>query len=1002
MLNPMLKWFKKHLFSASQEINIPNNSSKALAFLQFEQAANFKEQGSICLKQGKSSEARLCYEQAMVLTPEDPTIHNQLGNVYHELSLWKEAEKYYRQALSIKPNFVNAMLNLALTLDESGQLSEAESWYRKLISIEPTEALAHYNLSVTLKSLNRLREAQASCQQALKLKPEFSHALIQIATLYHLQGQSAKAETTLRKILENDTQFVQAHWVLASILHQQNRLDEAITAYLKLLKEVPRLQKARDALLVALLSLRRFADAEIVCREINLDTPDNPATLYNLGLTLKEQGKQVEAEIYFKQALTINPNFVEANYNLGLLQVQKKCLRDAELSFEHALKNNPAYLDAYRALSQVQHLLGHHAAAKINLQKAVVLNPDLAQIHFELAILLQELGEVGEAEIALRRAIEIMPAYVAAHGTLGVLLMNQERYPEAEACLQHCLLVNPVEAAAYDNLGLLYYSQERYPEAVNHFKKALEINPELLNAINNLGSTYKRMNRLVEAEKCYNQLIKLNPHSITAHNNLTMVFLSQRNFVKAEASYRQVIALQSNGLADAYIGVANILNERGCVSEALTYMRSAIKADPNYLEAYCSLLFLLCFGDQGSSEEYRTTINTYTKKLTERIKPYTSWENDTLTDSGRKLRIGFVSADFGKHPVGYFLKNVIEHFDYKQMELVAFSNKAHNDSLNTCLRQYFSDWHNIENVSDHAAAKTIHEQCIDILIDLSGHTTGNRLHVFAFKPAPLQISWLGYFATTGVPGIDYVLADHISVPAQHEEYFSEKIWYLPGTRLCLTPPTMQTEMTLAENPLPAIRNGYITFGSFQSIAKLNDFTLDLWSEVLQSLPDAKLRIQSRQLEASEARLHLKERLRQFGIASERVTLHGPSSRDTYLAAHKEIDIILDTFPYAGGTTTCEALWAGVPTLTLTGQTMASRQGASLLSYAGLKTWIAKDKNEFVVLAVEYANNTDQLAQLRLILPDKVLASPIFNAPHFTFQLQEALHGMWSLFRKNRR
>jgi protein O-GlcNAc transferase len=991
----MLNWLKKQFASASQEKKSQAIEARAAESGQPEQAADLKAQGDALLKQGKPLEAQHCYEQAIGIDPKDASTYNQLGDLYYERRDLKVAEAHYRQAVSLQPGFVNALLNLGLTLDESGQLLEAESCYRQIISIKPDEALAHYNLGVTLTSQGRTEDAIASCRQALALKPKFSQAHFQLANLLGTQGDVNNAEKSLRRAIECDPQFIQAHWTLANFLQQQNRLQEAAQSFREILEIAPELDQARDALLSILFSTRQYSEAESIYRKMCLANPEDANTQNNMGVALKEQNKLADAEICFKSAIQLRPVFAEAYSNLGAIQLLKNQLPEAIASYQKAIEIKPASMDTYSALARILMQLKRTEEAKNLLLDAIKQDDNFALAHFDLGLLYEEQGELTKAETEFRKSLELMPGHPIAHGYLGVLLMNQGRYQEAETSLRHCIQVQPNEAAAHDNLGMVFYLQNKYSEAIPHFKQALEINPAIENTWNNLGGTYIRLGQWSEAETCYNKSLHINPDNPLTHINLAKIHLNQKRFSKAEASFRSALKGKPDGFGDAYTILGTILQYTGRHKEALTWFHTALTKDPGFMEAHCHLLFQLCLGSSGAPAEYRAEVLAYQNKLSLSSTPYTTWK--TSSQTGRKLRVGVVSADMGNHPVGYFLENVLKHFDFQEIELVAFSNKTRNDNVNTRLRQYFSSWHSIESIGDSAAAEMIHEQGIDILIDLAGHTAGNRLPVFAWKPAPVQCSWLGYFGSTGAPGMDYVLADYISVPEQHEEYFSERIWHLPETRLCFTPPAMQPNLEVAVNPLPALRNTYITFACFQSVGKLTDFTLELWAQVMQRLPEARLRLQCRELENAETRLVTQERLRQFGIAPERTELHGPSSREAYLAAHKQVDMILDTFPYAGGTTTCEALWMGIPTLTLTGSTMASRQGASLLTYAGLNDWIAKNGDEFVTLAISHASDLNKLSQLRSTLREQVLASPLFDAPRFADNLQDALRGMWAEF-----
>jgi predicted O-linked N-acetylglucosamine transferase (SPINDLY family) len=293
-------------------------------------------------------------------------------------------------------------------------------------------------------------------------------------------------------------------------------------------------------------------------------------------------------------------------------------------------------------------------------------------------------------------------------------------------------------------------------------------------------------------------------------------------------------------------------------------------------------------------------------------------------------------------------------------------------------------------LNDEAAAQLIHADGVHVLLDLSGHTGRNRLPVFAWKPAPVQASWLGYFATTGMAEIDYFLADEIGVPEAQRGHFSETVWYLPGTRLCFTAP----EVDLPVAPLPALKNGYLTFGCFQNLSKVGNEVLTVWGKILSAMPDAKLRWQCKQLGDQAVRAQFIERLRQHGIDPARVTLHGSVTREAYLAAHAEVDVMLDTFPYPGGTTTCEALWMGVPTLTVAGDTLLARQGASLLTAAGLGDWVTTGEEDYISQAAALANDLPKLATLRAGLRGQVRVSPLYDARRFARNFEEALWGMW--------
>ena len=333
----------------------------------------------------------------------------------------------------------------------------------------------------------------------------------------------------------------------------------------------------------------------------------------------------------------------------------------------------------------------------------------------------------------------------------------------------------------------------------------------------------------------------------------------------------------------------------------------------------------------------------------------------------------------------------MSHLPERRIELVAYATDPRQDDLTARIRPHLAHWRSLVGLSDELAARTIRDDGIQVLVDLAGHTANNRLSVFAWRPAPVQVSWLGYFASTGLRSIDYLLADARCVPPEDEGQFVEKIWRLPEIRYCFTAPSPAPEVA----PLPALAAGHLTFGTFQNLAKVSATAMDRWSAVLRALPTARFRIQSPQLAHAFERDRLLARFAARGIAADRIALHGATTRQAYLAAHAEVDVLLDTFPFTGGTTTCEALWMGVPTVTLEGHTMLTRQGASLMRTVGLDDWVAPDTHSFADIVLARAGDLPRLAALRLALRERARASPLFDAPRFAASLAQALHGMAS-------
>jgi predicted O-linked N-acetylglucosamine transferase (SPINDLY family) len=353
------------------------------------------------------------------------------------------------------------------------------------------------------------------------------------------------------------------------------------------------------------------------------------------------------------------------------------------------------------------------------------------------------------------------------------------------------------------------------------------------------------------------------------------------------------------------------------------------------------------------------------------------------------LRIGFVSGDLKSHPVGYFLEGLLAQLQSSSIELFAYPTVSTEDELTRRLKAFFHKWSPLTSLDDMGAAQKIHSDDIHILIDLSGHTANNRLPVFAWRPAPIQVSWLGYFASTGLPEMDYILGDPYVTPHEEADHFSEKIWQLPETYLCFTPPDLDLKVA----PLPACSNGFITFGCFNSLSRMTDEIVSVRAEILHAVPDSKLFLKDKQLDHESGRNRVLSRFEAVDIAADRLILEGRSPREKYLECYDRVDIALSPFPYGGGTTSVEGLWMGVPVITKKGNHFLSHLGESIAHSSGLSDWIASDQEEYVAKAVAYASNLEALSELRNGMRERILSTPLFDTPRFALHFEQAVSAM---------
>lgn len=647
----------------------------------------------------------------------------------------------------------------------------------------------------------------------------------------------------------------------------------------------------------------------------------------------------------------------------------------------------PGHPFGWKALGTLFQQTGQSDAALAPLQKAAELSPKDAQLHSNLGVVLEDLGRLDEAEASLRRALALDANLADAQVNLGSLLQNRGRFGEAEACFRRAVERRPDLADAHYNLGNLLNALGRSGEAEACFRKALQRRPDHARACNNLAVALRDQGRLDEAEAACRQALERKPDLAEAFGNLGLILQDQGRYDEALAAYGRALEIDPV-LAEVHNNLGNVLQDIGRLKEAEACYRRALALRPDYFQAHSNLLFMLNYALDEPPETRLAEAREYGRKATAKAAaPFSSWAD---AEPGGRLRVGFVSGDFRNHPVGYFLEGLLSRLDASAFELVAYPSSAGSDELTARIRPHFSGWHPLVGLDDAAAARRIHDDGIHILIDLSGHSRYNRLPVFAWKPAPVQVAWLGYFATTGVAEIGWLIADPWTLPPEEEAWFTEKIRRMPETRLCFTPPGLD----IAVSALPALVNGYVTFGCFNNLTKMNDAVVALWSRVLAAVPGSRLLLKAKQLSEAATRQRTVARFAAHGVDAAQLILEGPEPRENYFAACHRVDIALDPFPYPGGTTTVENLWMGVPVLTLAGSSFLSRQGAGFLMNAGLPEWVAGDADDYVRRVVLHAGDLPRLATLRAGLRAQAIASPVMDAGRFARHFEEALHGIW--------
>lgn len=639
--------------------------------------------------------------------------------------------------------------------------------------------------------------------------------------------------------------------------------------------------------------------------------------------------------------------------NSGMLGEAAECYRSG-------IEADPCNSIFYSNLGYVLGELGRYTESEQMLVKAIALNPDDFDAHYLLGNLARTRGEWPEAIASYRKALEINPEFDVCRRDMCVSLAQVGQTREARIALEQGPAFAENTADFYYFRGNLNLAENEFEDAITNFLRAAELQPNDASILINLGVAQLKRREVFAAIRTYEHILSFQPDNVQAHANM-----------------------------------AAALQQSGQIELAIQSYRHALQLNPEYLNAHQNLLYALTCAPGFSPANYLEEARRYGHRASSRATTYCDWSFSGAardwSNCDSPIRVGFVSGDLRTHPVGMFLETTLANIDSGKFTLVAYSNCTVEDAMTERLKPLFAQWHTVAAMPDKTLARKIYEDRIDILVDLAGHTGLNRLSVFAWKPAPVQVAWLGFWASTGVTEIDYLLADPISVPPSESAFFSEKLWYLPDTRFCFSSPVTAEPIEVGD--LPAESRGYVTFGSFQILNKISNATLAAWAQILAQLPAARLRIQSLPLAYPDAVSDMKKRLAASGIGIDRVDLFGGAPRDEYLASYRHVDLVLDTFPFPGGTTTVEALWMGVPTVTLAGNSLVARQGQSMMHCVGLDDWVAASEQEFVRIAVAHASDVGALGELRRCLRSRVLASPLFNASEFAQNLQNAFEGM---------
>jgi protein O-GlcNAc transferase len=731
----------------------------------------------------------------------------------------------------------------------------------------------------------------------------------------------------------------------------------------------------------------RFSDAERMYHEILRTSSNEPAVCNLLGVLYGQVGRGDQAIEMISKAISIDPQLADAHYNLGIALQQAGRLQDAADSFQRTLELKPDHTAAANNLGTALMSLERWAEAESCYRKLLSIRPNYAETHYNLGLALREQGHLEDAQGSFSSALRLNPDYAEAQNNLGNVLKELGDLEGAEQCYRGVIAKRPNHVDACYNLGIALAEMERPEAAIECYRHALRLRPDDAEVYRDLGVVFKSIGNMNEALECFQKALALKPDFTVIHTDMAGVYRESGKLDDAVASHRRVVKENPDD-AGGFSNLGTALVEIGELDEGVACYAQALAIDPDLTEAHSNLLFAELYRP-GHTHETVARLHAKWDDAFGAKRRVAGPEHPNSAIPDKRLRIGWVSPNFGRHPVGYFIIPVLENLPKSKFEMFAYNDRK-TDDLTERIKATMDVWRDVRGIPDDELTETIRADEIDILIDLAGHTGTNRMPVFARKPAPVQIAWAGYAATTGLSAIDYLISDRYSTRAEEEKFYSETVVRMPDGWLCYEPPQYAPDV----GPLPCLETGFVTFGSFSNPVKINDAVVALWADILAAIPNSTLMLKYRGMTSATNRQRISSSLASRGIDAARLILEDQAKHSDFLASYNRVDVALDPFPYSGGLTTLEALWMGVPVITMPGETFASRHSLSFLATLGLSELIGENRSDYIERAVQLAEDQARLAGMRQTLRDRVAESPICDGTAFAEAFSEILRGAW--------
>ncbi|MDA1014942.1 MAG: tetratricopeptide repeat protein [Planctomycetota bacterium] len=926
---------------------------------------------------------------------------------------------------------INDRLARAVQLHESGSHAEAEAIYVEIINEEPNHADALHLLGLIYFERQNWGPALAALGRAVAVRPEavaYSKSLARAMLAAQMFNKAAELLALLADRFPSDADFASLY---GQVLLQLNRLTDARQSLERAIALKPDQLDSLWGLGLVHGQLSEFEPAQAYYESALRISPDSVTILNNLGEICRQKHDWEAAKGYFERGLKVDPSIPELHSNLGLVLAATGCPNEAIEHYEQAVVLRPNYRDPQINKAALLHDTKQYEAARGQLETAAAISPLSSAEHKLFLQTHLDVGEIDAAKSYFHKIAATLPPadqraylgliehhaenyeaavehYFAAiesdanhevvHCALSDALQHLGRNDESLAAAESAVRIIPNDATTRTNLGVIQFARGLLEEARQSFGLAAEMDPRSSKAHMNLGHILRLQEHYAESEAYFRQAERLDPESALIQKGLGQLFAEQGRYAEAITCLKRAIKISPDliaahvELAGAHVGIGEV---RKAVVE-LTSLLDKPDSTPVAISAHSNFLFYLQHCPGITNRELNAAHAVWNARhavpLGAEWRPHTN-----TTDPDRKLRVGFVSPNFSRHPCSYFLVRALKHFQSPAVHLTCYSDVRTPDDMTHRISTSVPEWRSTIDLDDEQLCQQIRSDRIDILIAMAGHTQGNRLLAFARKPAPIQLSWTGYAGSTGVSAFDYLIADRFHVPPECDSSYPERILRLPDGYVCYEAPAYAADVST----LPAIDNGYVTFGSFNKPSKLNDDVLVLWADILSRIPDSRLLLKFRGMTDRQVTLRIRGVFVDRGIDAERLQFVDATPNPEHLAWYRNVDIGLDPFPYSGGLTTCEAMWMGVPVVTLGGETFASRHSLSHLSNVGLDSAIASTPADYVERASSLCEDLARLAVVRRGLRQEMSGSPLCDGKRFAESFEQACRQIWSDWCRNR-